>query len=257
MKPILNDHEPRPATCTNADGSSPFLFICEHACNRIPESLDGLGLTHPDLNRHIAWDIGALAVARLLADRLDAALIFQNYSRLVIDCNRNLRAESLVPAVSDGTVIPGNQDLSQAAVADRIEAIWKPLQNEIMNHLDQRAADGRKTIIIPVHSFTPVLAGRERPWQVGLLFHHDPSLAAAFQMILADRDASLRIGMNQPYRVMDEEDQTIPVFGEQMGFRHVAVEIRQDLISDVAGREKWGRSLASACHTYLTQHKED
>jgi len=228
-----------------ADGRSPFLLACDHAGAHIPARLNSLALPAGDLQRHIAWDIGAAAVAVQLAARLDAFLIRQNYSRLVIDCNRPLAsAESIVP-VSDGTRIPGNASVTAADRLARQREVFHPYHDRLRAELDARRRLDRPTILIALHSFTPRLNGCQRPWHIGLLFNRDRRLADGLHGQLAT-DPDLVIGMNEPYAVDDESDYTIPEHAERRGLPHVGIELRQDLIAGQAGQNEWAERLASA-----------
>lgn len=224
-------------------GASPFLLVCDHAGRRIPRRLHNLGLAESDLARHIAWDIGIAGVGRQLADRLDACLIMQPYSRLVIDCNRPPGGATSIATLSEATRIPGNENLSAHDVALRRREIFTPYHGTIARHLDARAKARRPTILISLHSFTAVYAGIARPWQAGVLYNRYSALARALlDLFRGQRD--LAVGDNEPYTVDDETDYTIPVHGEQRGIPHVAIEIRQDLIEDEPGQRRWAERLA-------------
>ncbi|WP_022665402.1 N-formylglutamate amidohydrolase [Desulfospira joergensenii] len=234
---MLLPEEPDPVGIYNPVENASFLFLCEHAENRIPAALDMLGLPRSEINRHIGWDIGALETAKALAKRLNAPLFFQRYSRLVIDCNRPLESGGLIPQKSESTLIPGNKEVSESERIQRIDEIWNPYQQAVRNYLEKKKPP--KPFVITMHSFTPVFRGEKRPWEVGLLYNRCPETAAVLKERLRVNAPGVNIGMNQPYSVSDEEDYTIPIFGETMGFYHVLVEIRQDLIDERAKREKW------------------
>src|SRR5262249_38829206 len=155
----------------NADSDSPFILVCEHAGRQIPRSLGALGLPQSELRRHIAWDIGAEAVARGLSDSLHAPLVLQRYSRLVYDCNRPPDAADAIPQLSELTPVPGNQKLTPEARLSRIQAIYRPFHAAIAALLDGRAARGISSILVTIHSFTPVYKGVRRALDVGIL--HD------------------------------------------------------------------------------------
>lgn len=242
--PLLAADEGPPVTVVNAEGPSAFLLVCDHAGNAIPRSMNALGLDASERERHIAWDIGIAGVCRTLADRLQATLIRQNYSRLVIDCNRPPGVPTSIPAVSDGTRVPGNADLAPADRIARQNEIFAPYHARIAAELDLRQAAGRPTVLISMHSFTPVFGGVRRPWQVGLLYHRDSRLAHALLAILR-ADPALTVGDNEPYAVSDATDWTIPVHGERRGILHVGIEIRQDLIAQPEGQSEWGVRMAS------------
>jgi predicted N-formylglutamate amidohydrolase len=240
---LLEPDEPSPVTLDNEAGSSPFFLTCEHAGRVFPRRLGSLGLPEHETFRHIAWDVGIGTVGQLLSGLLDAAVIRQTYSRLVIDCNRDPNVPSSIPEVSELTEIPGNKGINEADRAARIEAIFRPYHETIAAALDRRAAAGRQTVLVALHSFTPVFKGVSRPWHVAVLFNRDPRLAHTLAELLRS-EASLTVGENEPYRVSDLTDYTIPVHGERRRLPHVEIEIRQDLLADFAGQTAWAQRLA-------------
>jgi predicted N-formylglutamate amidohydrolase len=240
---LLGPDEPDPMTVENEAGSSVFFLTCDHAGRAIPRRLGSLGISEEELGRHIAWDIGISAVGRQLSRLLDAALILQAYSRLVIDCNRDPNVPSSIPEISENTEIPGNRDLGEAGRAARIDAIFRPYHDRVAAALDRRAAEGRATVLVALHSFTPVFKGVARPWHAAVLYNRDARLAhPLFELMSAEK--GLVIGDNEPYRVTDLTDYTVPVHGERRGLPHVEIEIRQDMISDPAGQSAWAERLA-------------
>jgi predicted N-formylglutamate amidohydrolase len=240
---LLAADEPAPATAHNQNGQSPFLIVVDHAGNAMPRALGRLGVAESDCQRHIAWDIGAAAAARILADALDATLLQQNYSRLVIDCNRPPESESSIPQISELTPIPGNIGLSEEQRNARVREIFQPYHDRIATELDSRRQAGRPTALIAMHSFTPVYCGAARPWRAGVLYNRDPRLALVLKALL-EREDGVFVGDNEPYSVSDATDYSIPVHGEQRKLLHVEIEIRQDLISDERGQREWGVRLA-------------
>ena len=245
QKRLLSSQEPGPVGIHNYSMDSPWLFLCEHASNMIPLSLKMLGLSQKEINRHIGWDIGILNVTKGIADRLRAPVFFQHYSRLVIDCNRPLESPDLIPFKSETTLVPGNKRLSSREREERINEIWKPYQEKIRQHFEKMST--QKTMVVSMHSFTPVFQGNSRPWHIGLLYNHDPEMAQALKEILYKYDSSLNIGMNKPYTISDEDDYTIPTFGEAMGLPHVLIEIRQDLINKKENLARWINLFTLAC----------
>jgi predicted N-formylglutamate amidohydrolase len=240
---LLAPDEPAAVVEYRTAGASPFLLVCDHAGRRIPRRLQNLGLSEADLARHIAWDIGIAGVGRLLADRLDGALIMQPYSRLVIDCNRPSTSDESIALFSDATRIPGNESLGSADAALRVREIFEPYHGAIERHLGERAVAKQETILISLHSFTPVYGGVARPWQAGVLYNRYRALADALRALLS-ATGDLTVGDNEPYTVDDESDYTIPVHGEKRGLPHVAIEIRQDLIAEEPGQREWAELLA-------------
>jgi predicted N-formylglutamate amidohydrolase len=243
--PLLDPDEPDPVGVHNPDGAGAIVLVCEHAGNLLPRRLGDLGLSAADRQRHIAWDIGAGALSRLLAERLDAPLITQAYSRLVCDCNRATGVESYIPVVSEATRIPGNEGLGAAERQARTDAIYWPLHRRITALLDQRAAAGRPTAFINIHSFTPVYLGVARPMQVGLLFQRDRRLADLVGSALR-ADGRWLVTDNEPYALDPARDYTTVVHGEGRGLPSLELEIRQDLIGDPAGQAAWAAILAPA-----------
>jgi predicted N-formylglutamate amidohydrolase len=240
---LLEPDEPNPVTLENESGDSVFFLTCEHAGRAFPRRLGRLGLPEAETLRHIAWDIGIGAVGRELSLLLNAAVILQTYSRLVIDCNRDPKVPSSIPEISEATEIPGNRSLDEAERAARVDAIFRPYHDAIAAALDRRAAADRTSVLVALHSFTPVFKGVSRPWHVAVLFNRDPRLAHALAVLLR-ADGSLMVGENEPYRVSDLTDYTVPVHGERRGLPHVEIEIRQDLITDPSGQREWAERLA-------------
>jgi predicted N-formylglutamate amidohydrolase len=240
---LLAPDEPQAVVEYRTQGASPFVLVCDHAGRRIPRKLGNLGLAGAELVRHIAWDIGIAGVGRLLADRLDAALIIQPYSRLVIDCNRPPGTPTSIAPMSEATAIPGNANCSAHEAEQRRLDIFEPYHQTIEKHLDARATAKRETILISLHSFTPVFGGVARPWHAGVLYNrYDPLAAALLTLLRASGESAF--GDNEPYSVTDDTDYTIPVHGEKRGLPHVAIEIRQDLIAEEPGQHEWAELLA-------------
>jgi predicted N-formylglutamate amidohydrolase len=249
---LLCEDDPAPFEVDNRESSSAFVIICDHAGRRLPRSLGSLGLSDEALATHIAWDLGALGVARRLASLLDACLVWQRYSRLVIDCNRPLTAADSIASASERTVIPGNRDVSAAAAAARAREIFQPYHDEIQGILARRARDGAPTVLVSMHSFTPVFLGQARPWHVGVLYGRDRRLAEPLLRALRDDEGDLVVGDNEPYAVSDLTDYSIVHHGERRGLPHVELELRQDLLADDAGQRAWASRLARL----LTQSTE-
>jgi predicted N-formylglutamate amidohydrolase len=229
----------------NDTGHSPFVLICEHASNHIPAEYRQLGLDDKELVRHIAWDIGAANVTRALSKRLDAAAFLGGYSRLLIDLNRPLHVADSIPQHSEATDIPGNHSLSAAERERRARSMFHPFQDSLRAHIDQRAADGRRSILIAVHSFTPVYLGQPRSWHAGVLFDKAEALGQALITQLS-RDPMLNVGANVPYSASAEADYALVVHGDLLGNPAVLIEIRNDLISDDDGVAEWTDRLAQA-----------
>ena len=233
------------------DRPSRWLVTCDHASNRVPDAIAkaGLGIAECDMERHIAYDLGAAGLARALAERLDAPAILTRFSRLVIDPNRGEDDPTLVMQLYDGTVIPANRNATEAEVERRLALLYRPYHRA----LAAQAARQADTVILAIHSFTPSLRGRPpRPWQVGVLYSHlDPRLSQPLiARLRADR--SLCIGDNQPYSGHLPGDAI-----DRHALRHrrhnTLVELRNDLIATEASQRQWADLLAPALVDALAQ----
>jgi predicted N-formylglutamate amidohydrolase len=236
----MTDGEDHPFLLVNASGASPIVLVCEHAGNRLPKALGDLGLTPAELNMHIAWDIGAEGVARLLSKLLDAPLALQRYSRLAYDCNRPPESPSAIPEISETTVIPGNKNLTADQKLQRIRGIYRPFHQGLSDVLDARAAEGRKSALVTIHSFTRIYKGRDRSVELGLL--HDRDAAMALQLIKAF--ANVKAQLNEPYGPKDGVMHTTALHADARGLRSVMIEIRNDLIAAPRGQQEWAQRLS-------------
>jgi predicted N-formylglutamate amidohydrolase len=241
---LLGLEDVPPVLEANVESCSPFLLTSDHYGRAIPRVLGDLGLPESELTRHIAWDIGIAGVADLLSKQLGAHMIAQRYSRLVIDCNRPPEAPSSIPRISEATIIPGNEGISRDAAEARRKQVFDPYHRRIREVIDHRLQQGIPTVLVSLHSFTPVYAGIARPWHVGTLYQRDTRLPP---LLLRGLRAAgdLVVGDNEPYAVSNETDYTIPVHGEARGLMNTGIEIRQDLIADATGQQQWADRLAS------------
>lgn len=228
---------------TNPQGASRFVIVCEHASNFIPARFGTLGLNDAERQMHIAWDPGALPVARQLAAMLDAPLIESRVSRLVIDCNRPLDAPDLIPEVSETTAIPGNRGLTQAQRQERIAASWTPFHDALSGLTADRQAKGSRPALVTIHSYTPVWKGVARPWHTGIIHDDDDRLARP--LIAALQDISgLSVGINEPYAPKDRVYYTLERHARSQGLECVMVEIRNDQIATPLEQALWADRLA-------------
>lgn len=225
----------------NPDGAADILLVCDHASRSFPAGYRDLGLSGPELERHIAYDIGTAALTRRLSELLDAPGILARWSRLLIDVNREAESPTLIPEVSDGTPIPGNQGLTDAERQRRIARYYHPFHDAVEGRIRRILAGGRTTLVIGIHSFTPVMGGTARPWDVGLLWNRDPRLAQA--MIAAYRRRGFTVGDNEPYSGR-HLFYTMDRHGAGNGLPQATLEIRQDHIGDAAGIERWAAVTA-------------
>ena len=255
---LLGPGDPAPVEVVRPAGTSPFFLTCEHAGRTFPARLGTLGLARPDLVRHIAWDIGAAAVARGLCARLDATLVLQRYSRLVVDCNRAPDAADFVVEVSEDTVVPGNRGLDEAAIDARATEIFHPYHDRIHHLLEARIAAGRLTVVVSVHTCTPVYLGVHRPWHIGVMYEHDDRLAREMLAVLREEgeEAGLEVGDNQPYFMTSDKDYSMPRHGQGRGILHVGFEIRQDLVESEPGQREWAQRMDRVLRESLGRLKE-
>ena len=226
-------------------GSGRFVLFCDHASNHIPKELHDLGLPASEVLRHIAWDIGAAGVTEAISEMFDAPAILCGNSRLVIDCNRHLNAETLIPEVSDGTAVPGNLRLSEEAKAARIERWFLPYHQAIESVFAEREAGGVESIAVSIHSMAASLAGKVRPWQIALSSYLDRSLAEPVLEALR-RSGDVVVGDNEPYDLDPNVDYSVPFHALRRGLPHLQVEFRQDEIADQAAQRQWALCFAQA-----------
>jgi predicted N-formylglutamate amidohydrolase len=242
---LLRAGDPPPFMIVNPSGRGRAILIADHAGRAIPRALGTLGLGPAELARHIGWDIGIADVTRQLAMRLDAPAVLAGYSRLVVDCNRRLRDPTSMAQESDGVAVPGNRGLTQTERDGRIAALFTPYHDAIKGVIDARRRAGRVPALISMHSFTPVMNSRERPWHVGVLWNRDPRVARPLIARLR-ADPDLCIGDNEPYTGRNEHGYSIYVHAEDVGLPHVLLEVRQDLIDTHHGAETWAERLGAA-----------
>jgi predicted N-formylglutamate amidohydrolase len=234
---------PEAAEILTPGGRSPIVLLCEHASNYIPAEYAGLGVAPAELQRHIAWDIGAAEVTRHLSRSLDATAFLGTYSRLMIDLNRPLGVRSSIVERSEATDIPGNVGLAPLERVKREQTIFKPHHAAIEAHIQERARSSRKTILVAIHSFTPVFLGDAREWHVGILFAKGKALAEATMERLRAGDPALNVGGNVPYSVSIEDDYGLLVHGDNVGNPAMLIEIRQDLIATPDAATAWAHRL--------------
>jgi len=233
------DDRPAVETC-RTDGSAPVLVLCEHASNRFPPAFGPLGISADVAQSHIAWDPGALAVARGLSARLDAALVASTVSRLVYDCNRPPEAPGAMPEKSEVFEVPGNRNLSPAARAARVEGVYRPFQRTVVERL---AAQPRPEALVTIHSFTPVYMGQDRATEIGVLHDLDARLGDAM-LATAAGHTGLRVERNRPYGPEDGVTHSLREYAQPAGLPNVMLEIRNDLIATPDQQQAMAEMLA-------------
>jgi len=241
--------EPAAVEVVNSEAAAPVLLVCDHASNLIPPAFADLGLDETHLWRHIAYDIGVAEVTRQLSRRIGVTAILCGFSRLVIDPNREPDAPSSIPDFVDGVSVPGNRDLSEAERRDRIEGYFKPYHRAIADRLALMMARGPAPAVVSIHSFTPVMDGVERPWQVSALWDRDPRLPLPFMATL--RSLGFTVGDNEPYSGRDFHGYTMQRHADSQGLANLLIEIRQDLIDTPDGVAEWSEVLAGTLRDVL------
>ena len=246
---LLAGDEPRPFELFNAAGRAPVLLLCDHATRFIPRALNSLGLDEACLTRHIAWDIGIAEVTKRLAERLEAPAMLSHFSRLIVDPNRRADNPTLIPEISDGVIVPGNRGLTPEQREARLETFFRPYHAAISDQLDSMLATGTAPVLVSMHSFTPVMKGEERPWEIGILWNRDPRLPQPLMARL--RAEGLTVGDNLPYSGADEHGYTQHTHGDRRGLANVLIEVRQDLIDTHQGAADWADRLGAALAAVL------
>ncbi len=233
---LLSADEPGPFQVLNPLANLPVLIVCDHASRRFPGQLGDLGLDPFARRCHLAVDIGAGDLTRSLAASLGVTAVLARYSRLVIDCNRQLMDPGAFLEFGDGVVVPGNRNLLQSDKDLRADALYWPYHEAIDNQIQRLSGIGAGPAFIAVHSFTPVINGHARPWQVGVLWDTDTRLRDIFMEQFSQ--AGYVVGDNVPYSGKAPQDFTIDHHAEDIGLPHVGIEIRQDLIDHSDGVDK-------------------
>lgn len=235
-----------PYLLLNKNGKANGLLICDHAGKKIPAAYKNFGLQQKDIEKHIGWDIGAADVTRALSRMLDMPALLGVYSRLLVDLNRAKNHPEFIPAVSDGISIPGNRALSKVEKKDRLKKYFDPYQDKIDQEINRLARrDLQNPLLIAVHSLTPVLGGRRRPWDISILWNKNRALAFKIIAALERQNPGIKIGRNKPYTLKDRrfKGSTIHRHGHQRDIPYVFVEFRQDLIDTPKKAEKWAKVL--------------
>lgn len=229
----------------NPDGRGPFVLVCDHASNWVPLSLKGLGLAPGELERHIAWDPGALELARQLSGLLDAPLVHATVSRLVLDVNRDPAHAGSVVTISEDTVIPGNHEISVEERARRVRSIYEPYHQALANVIERSVARNAAARVVSIHSFTPVYRRERRPWHIGVLSGEDRRLS---QPLLESLRAGgeLHVGDNQPYAPTDGVYHTLDRHCTERKLRSMMLELRADLVGDDESSKQWAVRLRQA-----------
>jgi predicted N-formylglutamate amidohydrolase len=236
-------------TILRGEPGAGIVLVCDHASNTLPVGYGTLGLSGSELQRHIAYDIGAAELVRHLSRALGSPAVLSAFSRLLIDCNRGLNDPTLIMRISDGSIVPGNRHIDGAERDHRIRTYYEPYHDALDRVIDEALAVGIVPMLVSVHSFTPVWRGLPRPWHVSVLWDKDPRLPVRMiEALRAERD--LVVGDNEPYSGGLEGD-CMWRHGTMRGLAHAIIEIRQDLIASSSGAHIWGERLARILQAVL------
>ena len=249
---LLAPNEPSPVELSNEGAGAPVVLVCDHASARIPDALGTLGLDEGDLARHIAIDIGAAALTRILARSFDASAVLAGYSRLVVDCNREPEDHTSIREISEGVIIPGNRRLAPGDRDARIREIFEPYHAAVAARIAAVEAQGEVPLLVAVHSFTPRFRGVVRPWHVGILSGRDRRIAERLIAALS-ADGSLVVGDNQPYSGLHFAGYTMDTHATRRGLPSIMIEVRQDVIADDEGVARWAGILERALTPILAE----
>ena len=248
--PLIGPDDPPPFEILNPEGTASVLFVGDHASRAFPRHMGHLGLDRTVLDKHVACDIGSADVARYLSARFDAPAVLAGYSRLLVDCNRQLYDPSAFIKVSDGIAIPGNLNLNEDEKWLRVQSFYWPYHNAITERIHQLRKGGSMPALVSIHSCTPEFDRVVRPWHFGVLWDQDPRIAVPLIENLSDGDR-VCVGDNEPYSGRHPHDFTIDFHAEPLGMPHIGIEVRQDLIGDSDGANEWGAKLGDALSSIL------
>lgn len=236
----------------SAGADDPVLIVCDHATNALPREYAGLGLSQTELDRHIAWDPGAADMARLLARKFETTAILCGFSRLLIDANRGHMDPTQITAISDGTIIEGNREITPGEQHYRQETFHAQYHGAIHTEIERHLACGRVPVILSIHSFSPETHGKIKPWHLGVLWDQDDRLADPLLQHFEGVD-DIHAGDNKPYSGAIPGD-CMSRHGTDRGLPHVLIEFRQDLVSGTSSLETWSHHLYEALSSVLDRH---
>ena len=241
---LLTSQDPNPVEIIPASTPSPVLLVCDHAGDRIPLKLLEHSLSPEDMARHIAVDINAELVARVIAAEMNSTLVIQRYSRLVIDVNRPESSSELMPKISDGTLIPFNQNISASERKARMDEIYTPYHNRIRELLNERR--NSPSALVAIHSYTPRLNnGDFREWHIDLMSRTSMDFVHSLQNKFETALPNLNVGISKIFQMHDKRDYTLPHHGESRDIPNASIEIRNDMLASKEDIDGWGKQLAS------------
>ncbi len=212
--------------------TSPVFVTCEHASEAFPPPT-----VLPDADAwlagtHWAYDLGAEAIVRDLAAALDAPAVLAAFSRLVCDPNRDEHEPTLFRDVAEGRPVTLNVGLDADERERRLALYHRPFHAAV----DAALKESEATILLSIHTFTPVYEGNERAMQIGVLFDEEEPLAEDVARVL--REAGFIVAMNEPYSGRDGLIYSAARHAAAHGKRALELEVRQDLAVSEAFRAR-------------------
>jgi predicted N-formylglutamate amidohydrolase len=232
-----------PFEIVNPQGKTAIVIVCDHASNALPPAIGDLGVSPKDMQRHIAYDIGAAPIALQLAEFFDAPAILCGTSRLVIDCNRQLRDPTLIPPVSDGTVVPANENLTPEERGRRIDSYFHPYHNACRQMIAAQMQRGQRPLFLSIHSMTDRMNGAYRPWEISLSSNENRRATVPVLCALKAMPGFV-VGDNEPYNMDPEQDYSTPEHALSRGLDYIQVEFRQDLVATRKGQDRFAEIFA-------------
>lgn len=237
----------------NPNGQFPLILTCEHASHDVPTEYDNLGISEEELHRHIGWDIGARAVVEIVSKTLDAPAVCSGYSRLLIDCNRDLQDNDLIITHSDGTEIPGNTNVSAAERKKRLSQLYYPYHkaiDQMIENMVQHMGAG-KVRLLSLHSFTPVMKGQDRPFDIGILFDRYEELAQELGQQL-QQEGGYRVRHNEPYSGYDGLIFSARNHGGRHRLVYLELEINNGLLVEPDSIARMGKAISEVCRVLFS-----
>lgn len=234
-----------PFDIVNPQGKAEIVIVCDHASNALPPEIGSLGVSAADMQRHIAWDIGAEPIARYLANVFDAPAVLCGSSRLVIDCNRQLRDPTLIPSASDGTLVPANEGLTAQERQRRIHAYFHTYHDACRQVIAAGLDKSDRPLFVSIHSMTERMNGVYRPWEISFSSNEDRQATSRVLSALHEMPG-LVVGDNEPYNMDPAQDYSTPEHALSRGLDYLQVEFRQDLVTTAEGQKRFAEIFVEA-----------
>jgi len=227
-KPLLRT-ETRPWLRLLPRSVGPLVLTCEHATHRLPSGLRPSAAERKLLATHWGWDPGAWWLTREMSRELRASALGGRWSRLWIDLNRRIDDSTLARREVEGLPLSWNRHLGVTELESRIVAHHAPYHEELDRLLLRRVLRGLRPLLLAVHTFTPLWSGRQRRFDVGVLYERHGDLARCVARGL--RHAGLIVRYNQPYSGMKGMMYSADRHGSHHGLPCLELEVNQRLFA--------------------------